>query len=250
MYEIYAITNLVNGKKYVGTTKRGYMVRFRKHIQQSESGSTAKLHCAMRKYGIESFTIEVIESDIPDNQASQKEREYIAKFNTLYANGHGYNVDAGGRGNVGYTYTEADKQKMSNSMKGHKFPESRNLKIKAAMLGREYKQEWKDALSKARKGRFTKEDNHFYGKHHSTATKEMIGETKTKYRVQRLDAKTLEVLQVFKNRNAAGEWVVSQGLSSAKPATCAGRIYFVCCQGDLNNIAYTYKWRFEEKSID
>ena len=110
MYEIYAITNLVNGKKYVGATKRGYLVRYRKHIQQSESGSTAKLHCAMRKYGIESFTIEVIESDIPDNQASQKEREYIAKFNTLYANGHGYNVDAGGRGNVGYTYTESDKQ--------------------------------------------------------------------------------------------------------------------------------------------
>jgi group I intron endonuclease len=204
----------------------------------------------MRKHGIANFDVVVLESNVPDEQASQKEREYISKFNTSYADGCGYNVDLGGRGNVGYAFTDEARQKISNSMKGHVFPESRNLKIKAAMTGREYKQEWRDALSKSRLGRFTKDENPFYGKHHSEATKSVIGSKNTKYHVLQLDPNTLEIIQIFKNANAAGKWVVEQGLTSAQPDTCAGRIGEVCRLGSLKHTAYTYKWQFKEKSID
>ena len=250
MYTVYAITNQVNNKKYISVTKRDYILRYKEHVGLANSGSNAILHQAMRKHGIENFKVEVLEDNISVELAGEKEREYISKLNTSYANGCGYNVNEGGRDNVGYTFTEAAKKKISESLKGRVYPESRNLKIKKAMTGREYKQEWKDALSKSRLGRFTKEENPFYGKHHSDATKAVIGTKNTKWRVLQLDPDTLEVLQVFKNACAAGRWVVEHGLTSAKPDTCAGRIGEVCRQNNLNNTAYTYKWQFKEKSID
>ena len=242
MYTVYAITNKINGKKYVGVTKRSCIERYKEHVISANSGSTYKIHCAMRKYGIDNFELSIIESDVPDEKASQKERYYILKLGTLYSEGKGYNVDPGGRGNVGYVFTEEAKQKISSKLKGHVFPKSRNLKIKAAMTGREYKQEWREALSKSRIGRFTKEENPFYGKHHSDSTKNAIGDKNTKHHVLQLDPDTLEVIQRFKNSTAAGEWVVAHNLTSAKPSTCAGRISEVCKLGGTHHIAYTYKW--------
>lgn len=250
MYTVYAITNQINGKKYIGVTRRDPFVRYKEHICLANSDSLAKIHCAMRKHGVENFKLEILESNVPDELAGQKEQEYILKYNSFYHDGHGYNVNDGGRGNVGYIFTDEAKHKISVKFKGYVFPESRNLKIKEAMTGREYKQEWRDALSKSRLGRFTKEENPFYGKHHSDSTKSIIGDKNTKHHVLQLDPTTLEVIQKFKNSAAAGEWVVAHRLTSAKPSTCAGRIDEVCRLGGTHHIAYTYKWRYEEKSID
>ena len=52
---IYLITNTVNGKKYVGQTARPLGQRIREHTI-----SEYPIGCAMRKYGRENFTVEIL----------------------------------------------------------------------------------------------------------------------------------------------------------------------------------------------
>ena len=250
MYTVYLITNQINSKKYVGVTKRNYLERYKEHLHSANSGSTSLIHCAMRKYGTVNFQVSILESDVPDEVAGQREQHYIAELDTFYKNGHGYNMTLGGNGTVGYVFTDDDKRKISDGLRGHVFPESRNRKIQLAMTGRQYKQEWRDALSASRIGRFTGEQNPFYGKHHSEQTKTIVSDKNTKHHVVQIDPDTLEIIQVFKNAAAAGRWVVETGLTSAKPSTCEGRISEVCRANNLNCTAYTYKWQFEERLID
>ena len=250
MNEVYMITNRINGKRYVGITCRGYLNRFKEHIHDALSDlpirNTCILHNAIRKYGPDNFEIILLEKDIPDDIAGEKERYYIDLYKTFYEYKIGYNMTRGGGGVVDYRHTEETKRKISNTLKGHKFPESRNNKIKEAMIGREYKQEWRESLSKTRLGRFTKDQNPFYGKHHSDSTKEIISNANSKRRVICVDVDTLETVSVFKNQSEAGRWVVFQGYSTSKPLTCAGRIGEICRNGSLDNIAYGFHWKFEE----
>ena len=249
MYEVYLITNNINGKFYVGVTCRGHQERFKEHILDAMNGSSTALHQAIRKYGPSQFSICVLESDVPDNLVDEREMYYIKQYNTFSSNS-GYNMTEGGGGMVGYKHTDEAKAKISAKLLGHKFPESRNQKIKQAMTGREYKPEWSAALSAARVGKFTKEDNSFYGKHHTDKTKSMISDANTKHRVLQLDKITREVIHLFKNTGEAGKWVVENGYSTAKPTTCEGRIGEVCRNGNNLSTAYGFGWKFDERSID
>lgn len=250
MNEVYLITNRINGKQYVGVTCRGYQVRFAEHIHDAMSGSTCILHNAIRKYGPSNFDIMLLESDISDSDIDSKEQYYIKLYNTFYASGIGYNMTEGGGGMVGYKHTAASKKAISESLTGHVFPESRNKKIQHAMTGREYKPEWREALSRSRLGRFTGTENPFYGKHHSEESKSKVSAANTKYRVLQLDPITDAVIQVFNNPGHAGQWVVENGYSSAHPDTCKERIRQVCKGKNISCTAYKFKWRFEERSID
>ena len=250
MNDVYLITNRINGKRYVGVTCRGYIVRFQEHLHEAISGSTSILHSAIRKYGSENFDVILLETNIPDDLIEAKEQYYIKLYNTFYTSGIGYNMTIGGGGMCGYKHTEESKSKISKSLQGHVFPESRNQKVKEAMIGREYKQEWRDALSASRKGRFKGEDNAFFGKHHSYESKLKVSIANTKYRVKQIDACTNEVLRIFANPREASEWVVDNGYSKAHPDTCKERIRQVCNSSNTSCTAYTFKWRFEERSID
>ena len=250
MNEVYLITNRVNGKRYVGITCRGYLERFKEHVHESLSGSTCILHNAIRKYGVANFDVMMLESNISDSDIENKEQEYIKLYNTFYTSGIGYNMTEGGGGMCGYKHTEEVKHRISRSLMGHECSESRNLKIKESMTGREYKDEWRKALSESRLGRFTGEDNPFFGKHHSDDTKSKVSAANTKHRVIQIDKITDEVLQTFNNPKHAGEWVVSNGYSKGAPDTCGGRIGEVCRNANPACTAYGFKWKFEERSID
>ena len=53
---IYKITNLVNGKSYVGQTIRTIEERWKQHIKDSKGNKDDfYLHRAIRKYGKENF---------------------------------------------------------------------------------------------------------------------------------------------------------------------------------------------------
>ena len=250
MNDVYLITNRVNGKRYVGVTCRGYLERFKEHVNSAMSGSTTILHSAIRKYGVNNFDVMLLESDVSDDDVSQREKHYIQLYNTFYTSGIGYNMTEGGGGVAGYKHTSSTKQKISASLSGHVFPKGRNKKIQAAMTGREYKPEWRKALSAARSGRFNGPDNPFYGKHHSASTKSLVSKANTKHEVLQLDPVTKEVLRRFDNARQAGQWVVTQGITSASPSTCEGRISEVCRKGNLHSTAYSFSWKFEERSID
>ena len=116
-YEVYKVTNNINNKIYVGITNQGYKTRFYKHCSDSIRGSNFPLHLALRKYGIDNFTTEVIETC--DTIELLKERE-IHWIKTLQSQSKeiGYNVTSGGDGAYGIKVSDVTRNKMSLAAKG------------------------------------------------------------------------------------------------------------------------------------
>lgn len=89
---IYLITNLINGKQYVGQTIRSDpRYRWREHKSEAKRHARYLLGKAIRKYGPENFKFEVIEKVLLFDDLSLLETENIIKYNTLVPNG--YNLE-------------------------------------------------------------------------------------------------------------------------------------------------------------
>lgn len=103
MIGIYKITNLINGKIYVGQSNN-IERRFAQHKSpyEQERFSDKPLYKAFKKYGIENFTFEIIEECIID-ELDIKEIYWIKELNSL-VHQNGYNITAGGNGNVGESH--------------------------------------------------------------------------------------------------------------------------------------------------
>ena len=104
---IYKITCLVNGKLYVGQTRQKLSRRITEHKRDSSKGSIG-LGAAIRKYGWENFSVEVIE-ECPVDKLSEREIFWIAELNSRSP--HGYNLTDGGEGLV--NPSEETRAKMS-----------------------------------------------------------------------------------------------------------------------------------------
>lgn len=89
---IYKITNKVNGKSYIGQTRYTLEFRWRQHIHKKDN---TYFHNAIKKYGFENFTLEILE-ECPVSNLNEREIFYIAKYNTFK---DGYNLTIGGDGN-------------------------------------------------------------------------------------------------------------------------------------------------------
>lgn len=101
MHYIYKITNLINNFSYIGQTKD---VKKRKIQHKSASFNkksnaySAPFHIAIRKYGWENFSFEILEEidDIfPQDYIDERERFFIDYCNSLIGQ-KGYNVLSGG----------------------------------------------------------------------------------------------------------------------------------------------------------
>lgn len=108
-YKIYKITNLVNGKAYIGQTYWSLDARFNKHCT-----SPYPIGKAIRKHGRENFTIELIEKTTSQD-ANRREITMIAAFDTQRPNG--YNATAGGQFSA--PMSDEARQKQSERMKQH-----------------------------------------------------------------------------------------------------------------------------------
>lgn len=165
--KIYKITNLVNGKIYVGKTALTLEERFSAHWNDAKSNHTNQiLHHAMRKYGIENFIIELIEECNLD-VINEREMYWIKTLDSRWGySNKGYNMTDGGEGVKGHRHTEESKNKIRKALAGHamyKDPE-RNRKIGDAHRGKVVSKETREKLRKSRLGKYTKEKNGFYGK--------------------------------------------------------------------------------------
>lgn len=90
---IYCFTNLINNKKYIGSTINDPKIRYSQHIRKafSEGDSTYNypLYNSIRKRGIENYKFEVIfEKDCTEKEIREIEHNYIIKYNTLFPNGY------------------------------------------------------------------------------------------------------------------------------------------------------------------
>lgn len=110
---IYSITNVVNGKKYVGQTRQGLARRKGEHIHRFNLGERDhKLYKAMRKYGIENFKFEVLCHCRLPEYLNEMEQHFIARFNSF---NRGYNMTCGGDG-----VSDETRAKLSTIFKGRR----------------------------------------------------------------------------------------------------------------------------------
>lgn len=85
---IYKITNLINGKIYVGKTTKSAEERFKRHFYNHKTGNTY-LYKSMRKHGFHNFIIETIEQT---QNLNEKEIFWISELSPEY------NMTKGGDG--------------------------------------------------------------------------------------------------------------------------------------------------------
>lgn len=95
IYSVYKITCTINNKLYIGQTEFSINHRFSKHITEANCGRGYAIARAIRKYGKENFTIELICVCNSRESASLKEKEFIQLFQTTDKK-YGYNLAAGG----------------------------------------------------------------------------------------------------------------------------------------------------------
>lgn len=103
MAYIYKITNLKNGKVYIGKTLNTIEERFKQHCSDSkkESCKNRPLYRAFNKYGIENFKVEEVE-ECSYKEASKREIFWIEYYNSFH---DGYNATIGGDGKQFYDYS-------------------------------------------------------------------------------------------------------------------------------------------------
>ena len=108
MSYIYKIINNVNNKVYIGKTAFSIQKRFQEHCKDAfrERNEKRPLYNAMRKYGTEAFSIELIE-ECDDAFAADREAYWIGVYNAYST---GYNATLGGDGKFLYNHEAIAKR--------------------------------------------------------------------------------------------------------------------------------------------
>ena len=161
--KIYLITNMVNGKQYVGQTWRTLEERWKSHIHQAKHRDYA-ISIAICKHGPDAFTIHLLLEEVAISQCQLDifEQCFIEIYDTFH---NGYNETTGGKGGK---HSEKTKQKIREAMRGEK----------NHRYGKHHSEEHKRKLSEAMKG----EKNPNYGKPSPEKGKPRSEETKRKIR--------------------------------------------------------------------
>lgn len=140
---IYKITNLINNKIYIGQVyNKSINDRFNRHCDGASNMSKSYLARAIHKYGRENFKVEQIEECYSVLELNEREKYWIAYYNST--NGEiGYNLTPGGEGGNTYLCKSEEemsviRHKISNANKGKNNGNSNQLKIKSVKTGEEH----------------------------------------------------------------------------------------------------------------
>ena len=138
MINVYVITNLINGKQYVGITNEP-----ERRLTEHKCGRGSKLvFQAIKKYGFENFKVEFV-FEGSEEQAAQMETKLIKQLDTMAHKG--YNLTEGGEGSWGCIPSNETRKKMRKAKLG-----SLNF-----MHGRTHTEEARKKISEGHKGKCT-----------------------------------------------------------------------------------------------
>lgn len=203
---IYKVTNQVNNKIYVGQKKS-------KTFIPDYLGSGILITSAVKQYGKENFTVEVVEWGHSREELNSLEIYWIEKLEARNLD-IGYNIAKGGdvigipcspetRKKIGdaqrgkknhmfgkhFTMPPEARERISkaqtgssNSMYGKHLSDEHRKRIRdwmiknSPMRGKHHTDETRRKISETKKGTHLGEDNPFYGKHHSPETLKKISE--------------------------------------------------------------------------
>lgn len=153
-FRIYCATNKVNNKSYVGFSSKPIEKRWKAHCQSLNDTKRYGmiLYHAIKKYGIENFSIQEIEGFDNAIDALEAEEFWIQYLQTRAPNG--YNIALGGNApmlgrnhseesiekmrasHTGKVVSTGTKQKMSDALAGHVVLEETRLKISKSLTKR------------------------------------------------------------------------------------------------------------------
>lgn len=160
---IYKTTNLINGKIYIGQSKKNI---------KSYLGSGKVLKQAIKKYGREYFKREILCKCENQSDLNKLERFWINELNSQNPN-IGYNLESGGNSHEDYSWSRNNnewKNKISESLRGKiqsqetiekrrekligkTRSEETKRKIAASATGRKHTKETLEKMSKAKRGK-------------------------------------------------------------------------------------------------
>lgn len=238
---IYLIRNITNGKGYVGLTTKDEITRFREHVYDSRKLKCKyAVHRAIKKHGVDSFNITVLETCSTYVGLREAEKKWIKELNTHVSNGQGYNMTLGGDGVLGYEFTESHRRNMSIAHTGKQFSTEHKKNIsqskmgtKNPMFGKSMLETHRSKISASLKGRiFSKESRKkisdaLTGKKHTYVQP-------TRKTVVQVDATTLDIVARHDSVHAAAR-------SVGNTASPSNILY--ACKGTRKQ-AYGYIWRF------
>lgn len=143
-YYIYKTTNTLTGKSYIGQHELPLIKEaFNRYL-----GSGVAIKSAIKKYGRENFTkeiLEYIEDDDKHEKVSERERYWIEKENTTSPNG--YNISPGGEG--GITSEIAKRSAETRKANGYKMPDEVKIKISNSHKNKKLTEEHRRHLSES-----------------------------------------------------------------------------------------------------
>jgi group I intron endonuclease len=188
---VYCALNKINGKRYVGSTIKTLELRIKQHL------SSSKMHFgnALRKYGVQSFELSIIDTAEDISTLREKERYWIEKFECRVP--RGYNLTSGGEvggvankgrtaWNKGKSITEEQRLKMCEMRKGQPSP----------MLGKKHSQATKDKIAAKAIGRKYSDETR------KKVSASLVGNQRTKGRKLSLEHRQKVSLSLIGNRRA------------------------------------------------
>lgn len=233
-FEVYCITNKVNGKCYVGVTTKGYKNRFANHIWHSRkvNGSCRALYNAMRKYGQDSFSVRLIDTASSFKEMNELERKHIASHGSLHPNG--YNLTDGGDAG---SFCEETRRMASERLKGKPMGDKNKKALKKAWSNQELRQKRCEAIKEAmnRPEVRAKTSDRQKGKPKSASHIENIRKARSS------PITCVETGQSFDAIVDAANWIRSQG---KYPKASHGKIVRALKKDDYT--AYGYHWSRNE----
>ena len=247
-YKVYAHINKINGKLYIGQTKRTLLQR--SNFNGSGYNHSRHFFNAIHKYGWENFNHLILINGISLDMANIIEEELIKKYNTTNDN-YGYNLKSGG---LNHIPSDETRKIMSENRSGNKhwnygkhWSEETKEKMRKANKGRVIGAEWRKHMSESGKGRIFSEEhkaklalskigekNPMYNKHLS---KKAIGQIKERAR---------NILQYDLNGNFIKEWRCIGDITEYYniDASCIYR----CCL-NITKSSKGYIWRYKDGKI-
>lgn len=213
---VYKITNDVNAKVYVGKTCHSLEKRFSEHIGDLEKrrNENRPLYRAMRKYGIEHFSVCMVE-ECDDTELSVREQYWIKRLHTYET---GYNATAGGDGKIQF-----DHDAILNELIINPYPIEVANKFGCCV----------DIVRDIAKTHGINICHNQEFLRQSSPSKEIIG------------FGTNGIVR-FDSASQAAEWVYSSG--RAKTLNSGVRSHIADCANGKRTSAYGYKWKYSDFS--
>ena len=171
---IYKVTNIVNGKIYIGQTVKSLSRRKQGHITSAKLHKyNSHFHNAIRKYELRDFKWEIIHKCDDIDELNRLEIYYIGYYDTY---NNGYNLTLGGGGSVGRKASAETRKKQSMATSGKNNPMYGKRGKDTPNYGKKFSIKTRKKMSVANGGKLCGKDHPMYGKKRSAESRKKMSE--------------------------------------------------------------------------